>query len=256
MKYASSSIHYFSVVRECQKSREKVQGAMFQLWQSMNSPHEHSQRDTSWGEPVRELSRAANKIHSLWLARTYPFAAFGKGVWIHRSCDLRRSFAKHIRIGNNVSIGQHVWINIAAIPEGDDPIIIFDDGCVIGRGSVISAKNCIHIGRNAIFGPSVLLTDHNHAFENVAIPVALQGVTKGGTVSIEEGTWIGFGAAIVCDKGQLVIGRNTVVGANSLITGSVAPYSVYAGNPARAVKHYDPSRQAWMFGGAAPRAQE
>ena len=154
-----------------------------------------------------------------------------KGVSIHRTCELRRRIARHIRIGDDVAIGRNVWINIAELPEDDEPVIIIEDGCKFSPGSIISAKNRIHIGRNVIFGPSVFPTDHNHAYDDVARPIGLQGTTKGGTLRVEEGAWIGFGAAIVCNEGQIVIGRNSVVGANSMVTGSVAAHSIIIGNP-------------------------
>jgi acetyltransferase-like isoleucine patch superfamily enzyme len=119
---------------------------------------------------------------------------------------------------------------------------------------MISAKNLIHIGRDVVFGPSVLIMDHNHAFEDITIPIAVQGITEGGTIRIEEGCWIGIGAAIVCSQGELVIGRNSVIGANSVITRSVAPCSVVTGNPGRTVKQFDPSRGEWMLGSSkAPK---
>jgi acetyltransferase-like isoleucine patch superfamily enzyme len=94
--------------------------------------------------------------------------------------------------------------------------------------------------------------DHNHAFEDVTVPIALQGTTKGGTIRIEAGCWIGFGAAIVCNEGELVIGRNSVVGVNSVVTRSIPPYSVVSGNPARVVKQFDPMKGKWVLGSIAP----
>jgi acetyltransferase-like isoleucine patch superfamily enzyme len=117
------------------------------------------------------------------------------------------------------------------------------------------AINRIHIERNVIFGQSVLVMDHNHAFEDISVPIARQGTTKGGSVRIEEGCWIGFGAAIVCNEGELVIGRNSVVGVNSVVTRSIPPYSVVTGNPARVVKQFDPSRGKWVLGSSAPVVQ-
>jgi len=93
--------------------------------------------------------------------------------------------------------------------------------------------------------------DHNHAFEDVNIPIAGQGVTPGGTIRIEEGCWIGFGVAIVCGKGELVIGKNSVIGANAVVTRSIPPNSVATGNPARVVKHFDFSRNEWVLGANA-----
>jgi acetyltransferase-like isoleucine patch superfamily enzyme len=205
-------------------------------------------------DPVVLLSRAVSTLRSLWMAWTYPFASIGKYFWIHHSCELSRTVANHIRLGANVALERGVWLNISGAPDGDESVIILEDGCKIGRRCTISAKNRVHVGRNTIFGPSVLIVDHNHAFEDVTLPISRQGTTQGGTIRIEEGCWIGFRAAVVCDYGELVIGRNSVVGANSVVTRSVPPCSVVAGNPARIVKQYDPSKKRWVLG--AVRSEE
>ncbi len=203
-------------------------------------------------DPLSWAERIANKLRSLWLVHTYPFASVGDPFSVHHSVEIQRSMAGFIRIGNSVTMGRDVWINIPEeAPESDEPVIILEDGCKIGRRCVISAGNRIHIERNAVFAPSVLIMDHDHAFEDVNVPIGDQGITKGGTIRIEEGCWIGFGAAILCGKKELVIGRNSVIGANSLVTRSVPPYSVVTGNPARVVKSYDPTRGEWVLGSAS-----
>jgi acetyltransferase-like isoleucine patch superfamily enzyme len=90
--------------------------------------------------------------------------------------------------------------------------------------------------------------DHNHAFEDVNVPIKDQGITPGGTITIEEGCWIGFGAAIVCGKGDLVIGKHSVIGANAVVTRSIPENSVVTGNPARVVKQFDPAKGEWVLG--------
>lgn len=197
-------------------------------------------------DPLALLSRAASKFRSIWLAWTYPFASIGQNVWVHHSCELSRSIASYIRLGDGVSLDRDAWLNVPDYCNRDEPVIILEEGCQINRRCMISAINRVHIERNTLFGPSVLVTDHNHAYEDVTIPIDRQGVTRGGTIRIEEGCWIGYGAAVVCSQGELVIGRNCVVGANSVVTRSIPPFSLVTGNPARIVKQYDPSTRKWI----------
>lgn len=164
--------------------------------------------------------------------------------------------APHIQLGKDVFLDREIWLNIPYIPKSKDPVIVLDDGCGIGRRAVISAKNRIHVGRQTVFGPNVLLMDHNHAFEDIGTPIGWQGVTDGGTIRVEEGCWLGYGAVVVCGSGDLVIGKNSVIGANAVVTRSIPPYSVVAGNPARVVKQFDPSKGQWVIGmsGSAPKS--
>ena len=208
----------------------------------------NSVRENVGEDPLERVYRVRNKLHAMWLSWTYPFASIGKHISVHHTCDLSRSRAPYMIIGDHVILGREVWLNIPNVSICNDLAIIIEDGCGIGRRSVISAKNQIHIQRNTVFGPSVLVMDHNHAFEDVTVPIPHQPMTPGGTIRIEEGCWVGFGAAIICSRGELVIGRNSVVGANSIVTRSVPAYSVVAGNPARIVKRYDPLKKAWVTG--------
>jgi acetyltransferase-like isoleucine patch superfamily enzyme len=211
--------------------------------------HNHSCDPLSW------LPRIANTFRRIWVRLTYPFIALGSGFRVHYSCELRRSAAARMQFGSLVWLERDVWINIPVVAESTKPVIVLEDGCKVGRRCVISAKNRIHCEKNVIFGPSVLVMDHNHAYEDISIPIIDQGVTEGGTIRIEEGCWIGFGAAIVCNQGELTIGKHSVIGANSVLTKSVPPYSVVSGNPGRVVKHFDQARGQWVLGAKAVTEQ-
>jgi len=199
-------------------------------------------------DPAVLFPRALSKLHSIWLSYTYPFHSLGKNFYAHYSADIRRPVTPHIKIGDDVFLDRDVWLNIPYVPENTDPVIILEDECKIGRRAMISAKNRIHVGRQTAFAPNVLLMDHNHAFEDVTIAIGWQGITQGGTIRIEEGCLLGYGVAVVCSKGELVIGKNSVIGANSVVTRSIPPYSVVSGNPGRVVKQFDPSKGQWLIG--------
>ena len=198
--------------------------------------------------PLTGCSRLVSWFNTLWIRWTYPFASIGKSVWIHYSCDLARNNAPYIVIGGGVSIGRNAWLNIPRPIENEETIIVVESRCDLGRRCTISARNHIQIEQNTMFGPSVFITDHNHGFEDVNLPIRDQGTTVGGKVRIGQSCWIGSGAAIVCGRGMLELGHHCVVAANAVVTRSFPAYSVIAGNPARVVKQFDPVKQVWVIG--------
>jgi len=204
-------------------------------------------------DPLHYLARAVTKLHSIWVRWTYPFFSAGRRLSMHHTCELYRPSARFIQLGSGVTISKDVWINVSRpVDAGGQPAIIIDDGVSVGRRSQISAKNCIHLERDVTLSAGVLLLDHNHAYQDVSLAVRDQGITAGGSIRIGQGSFLGQGAAIVCEKGELTLGRNCVVAANALVTRSFPAYSVVAGNPARLVKQYDPSNGRWALGAVTP----
>lgn len=189
------------------------------------------------------------KLFSLWLSNTYPFASKGRNMTIHPTARFDRQKARQIKLGSSLMIWKDAWFNVQDHDGSTEVRIILEDGCTIGARNIISAKNCIHLERDVITAAAVLIMDHNHAYENISVPIRDQGTTAGGTIRIEQGCWIGHGAAIVCNQGELVIGRNSIVAANSLVTKSFPPYSVIVGNPARLARQFDPVNNVWVGGG-------
>jgi len=202
-------------------------------------------------DPISYLARALIKLHSIWVSLTYPFASIGRKVSVHHTCRLHRSRAHQIKIGNEVFIGKDVWLNVSALKEKDEAVLIIDDSVIVNAGAQISAKNLIHIERDALISTGVLIQDHSHAYEDVTRPISKQGITEGGRIRIEQGSWIGRGAAVLCTKGELVIGRNCVVAANAVVMRSCPPYSVVFGNPAIVIRRYDFSKNKWVLGSNA-----
>jgi acetyltransferase-like isoleucine patch superfamily enzyme len=188
------------------------------------------------------IGRVLSKARSVWLRVSGALPGLAAGASVHYSVEITREGRRQIEIETGAVIARHAWLNALG---ADEPRLIIRRGAAIGRNNVISAKNRIEIGADVVTAPQVLIMDHGHAFEDISTPILRQGVSEGGTIVIEPGCWIGFGAAIIAARGELRIGRNSVVGANSVVTSDVPPYSVVVGAPARLIRQYSPQAGRW-----------
>lgn len=107
---------------------------------------------------------------------------------------------------------------------------------VFMQGTNIVCYERVAIGNNVMFGPRVTIMDssgHPTVGRGAADEVER---TSSSPVVIEDGAWIGMGALIL--KG-VRIGRNAIVGANSVVYRDVPDNSIAIGNPAKVVKTLD-----------------
>lgn len=199
-------------------------------------------------DPLRFVPRVLTKLHSIWVVLTYPFASKGRKLDFHFTSRISRRDASRISLGNSVSLRKDSWLNVAEVNSATEPAIIIEDNCAIGNQTIISARNLIHIERDVLIAQWVLIVDHNHAYEDITVPIVNQGITEGGRIRIGQGSWIARGAVILCPKGELTIGRNCVVAANSVVTRSIPDYSLVAGLPARIIRQYDTKTKTWRIG--------
>ena len=72
-----------------------------------------------------------------------------------------------------------------------------------------------------------------HNVSRIDVPMNQQGMEESGTVVIEDDVWIGARVTILKD---VTIGKGSIIGAASVVTKDVPPYSVVAGNPARLIR--------------------
>ena len=162
------------------------------------------------------------------------FGAFGEGSII---CFPATSLMneRFIESGENTMIGPHVALSAGMAPGQEclsQPVVRIGDRCLIGRGSGIVGHFSIDIGDDVWTGHHVYITDQNHGYDNVDIPISQQSMPEK-PVRIGSGSWLGHGTVVLPGAD---IGEHVVIGANSVVTGSIPSFSVAVGAPARVVK--------------------
>lgn len=120
---------------------------------------------------------------------------------------------------SNISLGKSVVIRPSTMIFADESAeVIIEDYVMIGAG--------VHFYVN------------NHRFDRRDIPLMEQGYYPSKEIRVREGAWIGANSIILPG---VIIGKNAVIGAGSIVTRSVDDYSIAVGCPARIIGAVDSS---------------
>jgi acetyltransferase-like isoleucine patch superfamily enzyme len=176
----------------------------------------------------------SNFFYTAWLSRC--FNKTGKSFFISRSCTLLGG--RYIEIGNDVSIGKNAVLTAWDKYETQifTPSIIIGDGCNIGEYCHISAINKIVFGKNVLTGRWLTVVDNGHGkteIEDLDLPPVKRLLYSKGPVIIEDNVWIGDKVTIMPG---VTVGKNSIVGANAVLTKDVPANCVVGGNPAKRLK--------------------
>lgn len=110
-------------------------------------------------------------------------------------------------------------------------------------GIQISTKTRIGAGLYLGHGCGVIINTSATIGKNVSLSQFLSiGSNKGKAATIEDNVYI---APSVCLVEDIIIGHDSVIGAGSVVTKNVAPYTMVAGVPARIIKKFNLSTKKW-----------
>lgn len=151
---------------------------------------------------------------------------------------------KYVSLGQNVKIGPNA--RIEGVPKYNEisytPEILLMDGVSIEQNIHLTCANSIEIGSNTAIAANVTITDINHPYTDISLPVERQNLEISQVV-IGEDCKIYNGAIILPG---VHIGKHCVIGANSVVTHDIPDYSVAVGSPARVIKYYDFATSQWL----------
>ncbi|MFC0514813.1 acyltransferase [Mucilaginibacter angelicae] len=192
---------------------------------------------SQWLFPYSTLNKWKSfrvKFYTSWISKE--FKSIGGNATIYYPLDLLGG--KHITIGENVIIGKRgiltAWDRYGY--DSFSPAISIGNRTSIGEDCHITAIHNITIGNNVLIGKKVTISDNSHGQTNIAelnLPPIDRPLYSKGPVIIEDGVWIGDKVTIVAN---VRLGKNSIIGANSLVTKDVPENCVVGGVPAQILK--------------------
>lgn len=151
---------------------------------------------------------------------------------------------RYLTIGNNCYIFKNSRIEGISNYEGVNyqPEIILGNNVSIQQNLHLTCANRIVLSDFVAIGANVTITDIEHPYENINVPIE-KSVLKVKEVFIGRETKIYNNAVILPGT---ILGIHSVVGANSIVSGEYPDYCIIVGVPARIVKRYCTTRGAWL----------
>lgn len=163
------------------------------------------------------------------------FAKFGDSIVMWHPYHLQG--LQYVEIGDKTLFEKDLQLTVT-VSSSQTPRISIGNHCLFRRGTHITASNLIKIGDHLLTGTNVLITDNSHGNTDMAslhTPPGKRDVVSKGSVVIGNNVWLGNN---VCVLPNVNIGDGAVIGANSVVTHDIPPYSVATGIPAKIVKAF------------------
>lgn len=189
--------------------------------------------------------KICNELHRWFI---YPYVrlifalegvAWGKGWRIYGVPIVQRHRQSRICIGDNLQLRSSLLSNplgpyhpVMITTWQSDAVINIGDNFGM-TGGVLCAAQKIEIGNYVIIGANSLITDTDFHPLDWQMRRTRPQKARTAPVIIEDDVFIGMECLIL--KG-VIIGRGSVIGAGSIVTRSVPPNVIAAGNPARVLR--------------------
>jgi acetyltransferase-like isoleucine patch superfamily enzyme len=190
------------------------------------------------------LPRVTRADAVLWLQKWRHYQRAGlpwQRAALHLELARRQAFARGVVHGNalqmlregRLTIGPHALFEPGVWLTSATGRIAIGGGTFLNLNVMVAAVERTEIGEHCMLANGCLVTDGNHRFDDPDTPVPWQGFSTKGPTVLEDNVWLG--ANVVVTSG-VRIGRRSVIGANSVVTEDIPPYSIAAGAPATVLR--------------------
>jgi len=151
--------------------------------------------------------------------------------------------AQKISLGKGVRLGNRCDFYVSPRESNKKFPLVIGNHVHMGHRCTLACIDSLIIGNKVMIGNDVYIADHGHEYRNPDMAIIDQPVTEPKQTTIENESWIGASSIIMPG---VRIGQHAVVGAGSIVTKDVEPFTVVVGNPAKMIKKYDLVTKQWM----------
>ena len=202
-------------------------------------------------EAITMLARGIPGALGLWLrSRLYPLLLGSCGRNVFFGVDVTLRHPHKIRIGNDVviddgcvldakgmtndgiEIGNGVFIGRQTIVNTKDGNIVLEDGVNISSFCMVFSASHVRCGSNTLIAAYSYLVGGDHDVDRTDVAIIDQARPSHG-ITVGSNCWLGAGVTVL---DGVTIGRDVVVGANSVVTKDLVDFSIAAGSPAARIR--------------------
>ena len=140
---------------------------------------------------------------------------------------------------NRFEIGELTTIEDFCTVNNGSGNVLLGNRVRVGIGSVIIGP--VTMGNGSGLGQHVFVSGFNHGFKDGSINSSQQALDIK-PVTIEDEAHIGANSVVLAG---VTIGKRSQVGAGSVVTKDIPPFSVAVGNPAKVIKTFNPETNKW-----------
>lgn len=154
----------------------------------------------------------------------------------------------YIQIGRNFTSGR--YCRFEAYPlDGKSVVLKIGINVQVNDYVHITAMKNLVIGNNVLLASKIYISDCSHGSyagdSNDTSPLIhpQERLYSASFVEIKDDAWIGESVSILPG---VIIGKGSIIGANSVVTKSIPDYCIAVGNPAVVIKRYDFAINRWV----------